>query len=175
MLPPHPLPASITSSLGLAMPGPVKVITVRHLDLDRRIAVEGTPEVLKDVMRVAFSLRTNRLFCLEDEDGVLRPISPALSPGTYSIVLDEGVSVKIYIYDDHDHLTGNVSDRTFGSEDEFQDFLARKGWTGLREVGGYRDVDTIEQLVIGAAYQRAQKLSVLSDLGVMSRPSREQG
>lgn len=65
-----------------------------------------------------------------------------------------GITVKVCLYDQADHITGSTENKIIYSEDDFRDFLLRRGWSGLREVGGFRDIDSIEELRIGAVYQR---------------------
>lgn len=66
-----------------------------------------------------------------------------------------GITVKVCLYDDADCATGSTENKIIYTEDDFRDFLSRRGWSGLREVGGFRDIDSIEELRIGGVYQRA--------------------
>lgn len=49
-------------------------------------------------------------------------------------------------------------DKTFYTEEDFRDFLARRGWTFLREYGSYRNVDTLDDLRPGVMYQGLRSL-----------------
>lgn len=57
--------------------------------------------------------------------------------------------------DDVDRSTGRTENKIIYTEEDFRDFLTRRGWSGLREVGGFRDIDSIEDLRVGGVYQRA--------------------
>jgi hypothetical protein len=49
-------------------------------------------------------------------------------------------------------------DKMFYAEEDFRDFLARLGWTLLREYGGYRNVDSLDDLRPGVIYQGLRSL-----------------
>ncbi|CAL4921844.1 unnamed protein product [Urochloa decumbens] len=49
-------------------------------------------------------------------------------------------------------------DKTFYTEEDFRDFLARRGWTLLREYGGYRNVESLDDVRPGAIYQGMRSL-----------------
>ena len=49
-------------------------------------------------------------------------------------------------------------DKTFYTEEDFRDFLARRGWTLLREYGGYMNVESLDDLCPGAIYQGMRSL-----------------
>jgi len=49
-------------------------------------------------------------------------------------------------------------DKTFYTEEDFRDFLTRRGWTLLREYGGYRNVDSLDDLRPGVIYQGLRSL-----------------
>lgn len=42
-------------------------------------------------------------------------------------------------------------EKTFYSEDDFRDFLSRRGWTCLRD--NYRNIDSMDELCPGALYR----------------------
>lgn len=44
-------------------------------------------------------------------------------------------------------------EKTIYTQEDFRDFLNRNGWTGLRELSGFRSVDTMDDLHPGAAYE----------------------
>lgn len=69
-----------------------------------------------------------------------------------------GLTIKI-CYDD----PGMAEDKTLYTEDDFRDFLTRRGWTGLREFPGFRNeftafrtFDTLDELRPGCMYQGAR-------------------
>ena len=61
--------------------------------------------------------------------------------------------IKICEYDETGRL-GAAFDKVLFCEDELKEFLTRRDWHCLREVGGYRDVECIEDLNPGGVYQR---------------------
>lgn len=63
--------------------------------------------------------------------------------------------MKVFVYDDSDRITGSTENKIIYTEEDFRDFLTRRGWTGLREVGGFRDIDSIEDLRTGGVYEGA--------------------
>ncbi|KAF3793689.1 Trihelix transcription factor [Nymphaea thermarum] len=138
-----------------------KVILVKWGDYTRRIGVDGTAEAIKEAIKCSFGLRTKRAFWLEDEDGIVRSLDRDMPLGTYSLHLDEGLTIKV-CYDD----PGMAEEKTLYTEDDFRDFLTRRGWTGLREFPGFRNeftafrsLDTLDDLRPGCMYQGARLLS----------------
>ena len=69
-------------------------------------------------------------------------------------LIHAGITVKVCVYDESDRITCSTEDKIIYTEEDFRDFLTRRGWSGLREVGGFRDIDSIEELRIGGVYQR---------------------
>ncbi|KAG0583499.1 hypothetical protein KC19_3G141400 [Ceratodon purpureus] len=132
-----------------------KVIGVKLGELTRRVRIDGPFESIKESIKTAFGLRTKRPFWLEDEEGVVQTLSRDMPPGQYSLILDPGITVKVCLYDDADRITGSTENKIIYTEEDFRDFLSRRGWSGLREVGGFRDIDSIEELRLGGVYQRA--------------------
>lgn len=57
------------------------------------------------------------------------------------------------MYDDTDRIPVQTEEKTLYTEKDFCDFLSRRGWTGLRELSGFRSVDTLDELRPGAMYQ----------------------
>ncbi|KAL0558172.1 hypothetical protein IC582_006739 [Cucumis melo] len=131
-----------------------RVISVKWGDYTRRIGVDGTAEAIKEAIKSAFGLRTKRAFWLEDEDQVVRSLDRDMPLGNYTLHLDEGVAVKICLYDESNHLPVHSEDKVFYIEEDYRDFLARRGWTSLREFDGYRNIDNIDDLRSGALYRR---------------------
>eukprot|EP00246_Nothoceros_aenigmaticus_P017352 TRINITY_DN8430_c0_g1_i1.p1 TRINITY_DN8430_c0_g1~~TRINITY_DN8430_c0_g1_i1.p1 ORF type:complete len:345 (+),score=49.75 TRINITY_DN8430_c0_g1_i1:136-1170(+) len=132
-----------------------KVIVVKCGDMSRRIRIDGPSEFIKDSIKSAFGLRTKRLFWLEDEEGVVQTLSRDMPLATYYLNLDQGVTVKVCTYDEQGHMTGITEPQILYTEDDFREFLSRKGWCGLREVGGIRDIHILEELQPGGVYERA--------------------
>lgn len=47
----------------------------------------------------------------------------------------------------------HAEDKTFYTEDDFRDFLSRRGWTCLREYNGFRNIDSMDELCPGVIYR----------------------
>lgn len=133
-----------------------KVILVKLGEIIKRIGVDGTAEAIKDVIKSSFGLRTDRAFWLEDEEGIIRSLDREMPAGAYTLHLDQGVTVKICFQEkDNDHLLEPAEEKTFYTEAGFYEFLRRRQWAGLREVGSFREVDTFDELRPMSIYQRA--------------------
>ncbi|KAH8963062.1 hypothetical protein BDL97_05G133000 [Sphagnum fallax] len=132
-----------------------KVIVVKFGDMTRRIRVDGPFESIKESIKTSCGLRSRRPFWLEDDEGVIQPLSRNMPQGQYSLNLDPGFTVKVCLYDESGRMTGTTENRTLFTDDDFHEFLSRRGWSGLREVGGFRDFNSLEELRPGAVYQRA--------------------
>lgn len=132
-----------------------KVIFVKCGDTVRRIGVDGTAEAIKAAVKSAFGLRTKRAFWLEDEYGVVRSLDREMPAGPYLLHLDEGLTIKMCMHDDSSRLMDTTEEKTFYTDDDFREFLRRRGWVGLREVGGFRDVDSLDELRPMCVYQRS--------------------
>ncbi|XP_022131737.1 trihelix transcription factor GT-1-like isoform X2 [Momordica charantia] len=130
-----------------------RVISVKWGDYTRRIGIDGTSDAIKEAIKSAFRLRTKRAFWLEDEDQVVRSLDRDMPLGNYTLHLDEGLAVKICLYDESDHLPVHTEDKIFYVEDDYREFLARRGWTCLREFDGYRNIDNMDDLRPGAIYR----------------------
>ncbi|PSR87511.1 Trihelix transcription factor GT-1 like [Actinidia chinensis var. chinensis] len=135
-----------------------RVITVKWGEYTRRIGIDGTANAIKEAIKSAFHLRTRRAFCLEDEDNVIRSLDRDMPLGNYTLHLDEGISIKVCLYDEADHMAVRAEDKTLYTEDEFRDFLTRNGFMGLREINGYRTFDNLDDLRPGAVYQGVRLL-----------------
>ncbi|KAF2286541.1 hypothetical protein GH714_017584 [Hevea brasiliensis] len=103
-----------------------RVITVKYGDYTRRIGIDGTADAIKEAIKSAFRLRTKRAFWLEDEDQIIRSLDKDMPVGNYTLHLDE---------------------------DDYRDFLNRRGWSCLREFDGYRNIDNMDDLRPGAIYR----------------------
>ncbi|CAI0426098.1 unnamed protein product [Linum tenue] len=130
-----------------------RVITVKYGDYLRRIGIDGTADAIKDAIRSGFRLRTKRAFWLEDEDQVIRSLDRDMPLGNYTLHLDEGLGIKVCLYDETDHIPVHTEEKLFYTEDDYRDFLNRRGWTCLREFDGYRNVDSMDDLRPGALYR----------------------
>ncbi|KAF9609900.1 hypothetical protein IFM89_018985 [Coptis chinensis] len=162
-----------------------RVITVKWEDFTRKIGIDGTADAIKEAIKSAFRLRTRRAFWLEDEVGIVRCLDRDMPLGAYTLHLDEGncnlilsmsisfttlhralivnpqpsgITIKICLYDDADRIVVRTEENTLYTEDDFRDFLTRRGWTGLRELSGFRSVDTLDELRSGAMYQCVRML-----------------
>lgn len=130
-----------------------RIISVKLGDYTRRIGIDGTPDAIKEAIKSAFRLRTKRAFWLEDEDSVVRTFDRDMPLGNYILHVDEGLTIKVCLYEEPDHMPVHTEDKTFYTEDDFRDFLSRRGWTCLREYTGYRNVDSMDELCPGAIYR----------------------
>lgn len=135
-----------------------RVILVKFGDYTKKIGIDGSAEAIKEAIKSAFGLRTRRQFWLEDEDEVVRSLDRDMPLGTYTLHLDEGVNIKICLYDDTDRMAVRTEDKNLYSEEDFREFLARHNWTGLRELREFRSVDTLDELHPGAMYQGVRLL-----------------
>ncbi|EPS68755.1 hypothetical protein M569_06010 [Genlisea aurea] len=129
-----------------------RVITIKLGGYTKRVGIDASPDAIKEAIKSAFGLRTKRAFWLEDEDSVIRAIDRNMPLGNYAIHVDEGLTVKICYYEESGHLP-HTEDKTFYTDDEFHEFLTRRGWTCLREYNGYRNVDSLDELCPGVVYR----------------------
>ncbi|KAJ8615666.1 hypothetical protein MRB53_035038 [Persea americana] len=142
-----------------------RVILVKWGEYTRRIGIDGTADAIKEAIKSAFGLRTKRAFWLEDEDEVVRSLDRDMPLGTYNLHLDEGLTIKVCLYDESDRIPVRTEEKTLYTEDDFRDFLSRRGWAGLRELSGFRGVDALDDLRPGAMYQGGfRSVDTLDDL-----------
>ncbi|XP_039059827.1 trihelix transcription factor GT-1-like isoform X5 [Hibiscus syriacus] len=130
-----------------------RVITVKFGDYTRRIGIDGTAVAIREAIKSAFRLRTKRAFWLEDEDNIVRSLDREMPLGNYTLHLDEGLAIKVCHYDESDHIPVHTEDKIFYVEDDYREYLARRGYTGLREIDGYRNIDTMDDLRTNAIYR----------------------
>ncbi|CAK9155830.1 unnamed protein product [Ilex paraguariensis] len=130
-----------------------RVISVKLGEYTRRIGIDGTADAIKEAIKSAFRLRTKRAFWLEDEENVVRTLDRDMPLGNYTLHVDEGLTIKVCLYEEPDHMPVHSEDKTFYTEDDFRDFLSRRGWTCLREYNGYRDIDNMDELCLGGVYR----------------------
>ncbi|KAK9117458.1 hypothetical protein Sjap_016405 [Stephania japonica] len=135
-----------------------RIITVKWGDFTRKVGVDGAADAIKEAIKSAFGLRTRRGFWLEDEYQVIRSLDRGMPLGTYTLHLDEGITIKLCSYDESNRLPVRTEEKTFYSEDEFHEFLNRQGWSCLRELTGFRSVDTIDELRPAEMYQGVMRL-----------------
>ncbi|KAL1202379.1 Trihelix transcription factor GT-1 [Cardamine amara subsp. amara] len=129
-----------------------RVITVKFGDYTRRIGIDGSAEAIKETIRSAFGLRTRRAFWLEDEDQVVRCLDRDMPLGNYLLHLDEGLAIRVCHYDESNQLPVHSEEKIFYTEEDYRDFLARRGWTCL-QVDGFRNIDNMDDLQPGAVYR----------------------
>ncbi|XP_024184960.1 trihelix transcription factor GT-1 isoform X1 [Rosa chinensis] len=135
-----------------------RIITVKLGEYNtRRIGIDGTADAIKEAIKSAFRIRTKRAFWLEDEYQVVRSLDRDMPLGNYTLHLDEGITIKLCLCDESDRIV-RTEEITFYTEDDFRDFLSRRGLIGLRELGGYRRIDTLDDLQSGAMYQGVRLL-----------------
>lgn len=130
-----------------------RVIVVTWGDYTRRIGIDGSADAIKEAIKSAFRLRTKRAFWLEDEDQIVRSLDRDMPLGNYTLHLDEGLAVKVCLYDEADNITVHTEDKVFFTEDDYHEFLTRRGWTCLREFDGYRNIENMDDLRPGAIYR----------------------
>ncbi|XP_011627954.1 trihelix transcription factor GT-1 isoform X2 [Amborella trichopoda] len=135
-----------------------RVILVKFGDYTRKIGIDGTAEAIKEAIKSAFGLRTKRAFWLEDEEGVVRSLDRDMPLGTYVLHLDQGVTIKVCLCDNSDRMTVHTEEKTLYTEDDFHDFLSRRGWIGLKDLNDYRTIESLDELHPGAVYQPARVL-----------------
>jgi hypothetical protein len=74
------------------------------------------------------------------------------------VIIFLGMTIKLCTFEDAERMTVRTEDKTFYTEEDFRDFLSQRGWTLLREYGGYRIADTLDDLRPGAIYQGMRSL-----------------
>ena len=53
-----------------------------------------------------------------------------------------GIAVRVCHYDESDPLPVHQEEKVFYTEEDYREFLGRRGWTWLREFdGGFRNID----------------------------------
>ncbi|XP_057776883.1 trihelix transcription factor GT-4-like isoform X3 [Salvia miltiorrhiza] len=130
-----------------------RVITVKLGDYTKRIGIDGSGDAIKEAIKSAFRLRTKRAFWLEDEDSVVRSLDRDMPLGNYTLHVDEGLTIKVCLFDGPEHLAVHSEEKTFYTEGDFHQFLSRRCWTCLREYDGYRNIDSLDELCPGALYR----------------------
>ncbi|XP_010514227.1 PREDICTED: trihelix transcription factor GT-4-like isoform X2 [Camelina sativa] len=123
-----------------------RIITVKFGEYTRRVGIDGTAEAIKEAIRSAFRLRTRRAFWLEDEEQVVRSLDRDMPLGNYTLHVDEGIAVRVCHYDESDPLPVHQEEKIFYTEEDYRDFLARRGWTCLREFDAFRNIDMVRNI-----------------------------
>ena len=62
------------------------------------------------------------------------------------------------LHDESGHLMDATEQKTFYTDDEFYEFLRRRRWIALRDVEGFRDIDSLDDLHPMHVYQRSLSL-----------------
>ncbi|KAH1074202.1 hypothetical protein J1N35_026530 [Gossypium stocksii] len=130
-----------------------RVITVKFGEYTRRIGIDGSADAIREAIKSAFRLRTKRAFLLEDEDHIVRSLDREMPLGNYTLHLDEGLPIKVCLYDESDHIPVHTEEKIFYVEDDYREYLLRRGYTGLREINGYRNIDNLDDLRTNAIYR----------------------
>ncbi|KAL1189684.1 Trihelix transcription factor GT-4 [Cardamine amara subsp. amara] len=123
-----------------------RIITVKFGDYTRRVGIDGSAEAIKEAIRSAFRLRTRRAFWLEDEEQVVRSLDRDMPLASYTLHVDEGIAVRVCHYDESDPLPVHQEEKIFYTEEDYRDFLARRGWTCLREFDAFRNIDMVRNI-----------------------------
>ncbi|KAJ0253355.1 Trihelix transcription factor GT-1 [Hirschfeldia incana] len=129
-----------------------RIITVKFGDYTRRIGVDGSTEAIKDAIRSAFGLRTRRAFWLEDEEQVVRCLDRDMPLGNYLLHVDDGLAIRVCHYDESNQLPVHTEEKIFYTEEDYREFLTRRGWTCL-QFDGFRNIDNMDDLQPGAVYR----------------------
>ncbi|KAK4760484.1 hypothetical protein SAY87_005377 [Trapa incisa] len=90
-----------------------RVIVFKWGDYTRRIGIDCSEESIKEAIKWAFRLRTKRAFWLEDEDEIVINGDQDMPLGNYMLDLDEGLAIKVCIYDESDHKPVRREDKMF--------------------------------------------------------------
>ncbi|KAJ8430070.1 hypothetical protein Cgig2_028782 [Carnegiea gigantea] len=149
-----------------------RVITVKWGDCVKRIGIDGSPEAIKEVIKSAFGLRTTRPFWLVDECGILRSIERDMPLGSYTVHLDEGLNIRIYLNNAADESPAGAEETTFYAEDDFRDFLQRCGFIALTDLSCCKHVLSISDLHHGEVYQGYKAPAKLARFRCESQPVR---
>ncbi|CAA0833150.1 Trihelix transcription factor GT-1 [Striga hermonthica] len=130
-----------------------RVITVKLGDYTKRIGIDASADAIKEAIKSAFRLRTKRAFWLEDEENIVRSLDRDMPLGNYTLHVDEGLTIKVCVFEETDPMPVHTVDKTFYTEDDFREFLNRRRWTSLREYNGFRNIDSMDELCPGAIYR----------------------
>ncbi|KAE8692310.1 Trihelix transcription factor GT-1 [Hibiscus syriacus] len=107
----------------------------------------------RGAIKSAFRLRTKHSFWLEDEDNMVRSLDREIPLGNYTLHLDEGLAIKVCLYDESDHIPDHTEEMIFYTEDDYREYLARRGYTGVMEIDGYKNVNNMDDHRPNAIYR----------------------
>lgn len=63
-----------------------------------------------------------------------------------------GLAIRVCHYDESNQLPVHSEEKIFYTEEDYRDFLARRGWTCL-QVDGFRNIENMDDLQPGAVYR----------------------
>ncbi|KAF2566083.1 hypothetical protein F2Q68_00027674 [Brassica cretica] len=146
-------PASLYSSFSLES----------HLDL--LIGSDGQPFAGK-IITVKYGDYTRRVG-IDDDEQVVRSLDRDMPLGNYTLRVDEGIAVRVCHYDESDPLPVHQEEKVFYTEEDYREFLGRRGWTCLREFdGGFRNIDELDLMKEVEEFMNCMQSSMASDLQV---------
>ncbi|KAK2971360.1 hypothetical protein RJ640_030326 [Escallonia rubra] len=132
--------------------GRLRVISVTWGDCTKRIGIDGSSEAIKEAIKSAFGLRTNRAFWLEDEDEIVRALDREMPLSNYRLHLDEGLTIKVCLSDVSNHRPCRFIEKTFYRDDDLCTFLRSFGWIGVRGLRCNKHIDSLDDLVMDEVY-----------------------
>ncbi|KAK3043310.1 hypothetical protein RJ639_002553 [Escallonia herrerae] len=132
--------------------GRLRVIPVTWGDCTKRIGIDGSSEAIKEAIKSAFGLRTNRAFWLEDEDEIVRALDREMPLRNYRLHLDEGLTIKVCLSDVSNHRPCRFIEKTFYRDDDLSTFLRSFGWIGIRGLRCNKHIDSLDDLVMDEVY-----------------------
>ncbi|CAL5372933.1 unnamed protein product [Camellia sinensis] len=136
-----------------------RVISVKYEESVKRIGIDGSADAIKEAIKSAFRLRTKRSFWLEDEAGIIRALDRNMPLRNYTLHLDDGLRIRICLFEDPNHLHCRVIEKAFFNEDVFNSYLNNRGWIGLKELRSRRNVDSMNELGAGEVYHGQRRVS----------------
>lgn len=86
-------------------------------------------------------------------DNAFENVFPVHNENVMLNVQISGVAVKVCLYDEPDNIPVHTEEKIFYTEDDYREFLTRRGWTCLREFDGYRNIENMDDLRPGAIYR----------------------
>lgn len=71
------------------------------------------------------------------------------------LVMYSGLAIKVCLYDESAHIPAvHTEEKIFYTEDDYREYLVRRGYTGVREIDGYnRIIDNMDDLRNNAMYR----------------------
>ena len=69
------------------------------------------------------------------------------------------MTVKLCLYNESDPISypsqtiSHTIEKTFYTEEDFREFMHRRGWSCLRELDGFREIDNLDDLRPDALYR----------------------